>query len=83
MSTTTGSAGHTPTSTNAAVGTFDDLAANDFVIDPARYQPIIDTTPDLTQTTHTIAALHQRLDALMEASRSADDRLWAMLEPKR
>jgi hypothetical protein len=58
---------------NVAVATFDDLAANDFVIDPVRYQAIVDTAPDLEKTTRTIDALRQRLKALIDASRSADD----------
>jgi hypothetical protein len=76
-------AGQAPTSTNVAVATLEDLAANNFVIDPARYQAIDDAISDSEETTRTIATLHQRLDALIEASHSADDRLRAVLESKR
>ncbi len=82
MSTTTGSQGkhpprpmpHTPRSMIWPPTTSSST--------PPATNPSSTPPPTSRSTTHTIAALHQRLDALMEASRSADDRLRAMFKPR-
>jgi len=72
-------AGEEPTSENAAVAHFDDLAANDFVIDPARYVSVPYPAPDLEEAVQKRAALLDHLDRLTQASRDADDQLRAIL----
>jgi hypothetical protein len=72
--------GQSPNRANRTVASFDDIAANDFVIDPVRYQPVIGGVPDLEQTTRKAAELRQRLAGLITASRQADNRLQAVLK---
>jgi len=76
-------AGESPTASNAAVAEFDDLAANDFVIDPGRYLSVPHAAPDLEKATSARAELVSRLEILFEASRDADSQLKAILEARR
>jgi hypothetical protein len=72
--------GEAPEAENAAVATYDDLAANDFVIDPGRYRTLTLAPPDLERATSKRLALLSHLESLTEASRDADDQLRAILE---
>lgn len=72
--------GEAPEAENAAVATYDDLAANDFVIDPGRYLTLTLAPPDLEQATGRRLALLSHLETLTEASRDADVLLRAILE---
>jgi type I restriction-modification system DNA methylase subunit len=71
--------GKEPTVDYAAVATFDDLSANDFVIDPGRYLSLPRTTLDIPQATRARAHLVDRLASLTRASREADAELKAIL----
>jgi type I restriction enzyme M protein len=73
-------AGTSPDSDLSAVAHFDDLAANDFVIDPARYVPVPRTAWDADEAATDRAALIGQLEALTQASRAADDHLEAVLK---
>jgi type I restriction enzyme M protein len=72
--------GEAPEADNAAVATFDDLAANDFVIDPGRYLSLTLRTPDLEHVSASRLALLDELERLTHASREADDQLKAILD---
>jgi restriction endonuclease S subunit len=58
---------------------FDDLAANDFNIDPARYIALPPTTSDLDEAVDERSELLDRLQRLSQASRADDDQLKADL----
>jgi type I restriction enzyme M protein len=73
-------AGVEPAADNAAVARFDDLAANDFIIDPARYISLPSTAPDLDKAVHERSELLNRLERLSQASQGADDQLRLILE---
>lgn len=73
------SQGKIPETEHAALATFDDLAGNDFVIDPGRYVSLRPTTFDLKQVTSARNELVDRLATLTRASRDADERLQALL----
>ena len=75
--------GQQPTAEYAAVAAFDDLAANDFVIDPGRYLSLAHASLDLDKATLTRSDLADRLVSLTEASRDADSKLQAILGPRR
>jgi type I restriction enzyme M protein len=75
--------GQSPKAEYAAVASFDDLVANDFVIDPGRYLSLPQNAPDLEQVMSSRIALIDRLDSLTRASRSADASLKAILEAGR
>jgi type I restriction enzyme M protein len=62
-----------------AVAMFDDLAANDFNIDPARYIALPPTTSDLDEAVDERSELFDRLLRLSQASRADDDQLKADL----
>jgi type I restriction enzyme M protein len=68
-----------PSSSLAAVATFDDLAANDFVIDPVRYLALPRTTPNVAKATRAHAELLERLASLTSASHDADAALQRIL----
>ena len=70
-------------STYAAVASFDDLAANEFVIDPGRYLSLPHTAPDIAKADRRRAELVDQLAALTKASRDADAHLHAILEARR
>jgi type I restriction-modification system DNA methylase subunit len=76
-------AGSEPAPEKAAVARFDDLAANDFVIDPGRYVALPPIAPDLDEAVHERSELLHRLERLSQASRDADDRLKLILEARR
>lgn len=76
-------AGEPPTAKNAAIAEFDDLAANDFVIDPGRYLSVPHTAPDLEESKRTRTELLRRLEVLAEASKAADNQLTAILGARR
>jgi type I restriction enzyme M protein len=75
--------GQQPTVGYAAVAAFDDLAVNDFVIDPGRYLSLPHTAPDLEQTLRNRSDLLDRLESLTESSHKADAKLNAILETSR
>jgi len=75
--------GKQPAMDYAAVASFDDLAINEFVIDPGRYLSLPRTAPDLAAATRTRMELIDRLAALTTASREADAHLQAILEARR
>jgi type I restriction enzyme M protein len=76
-------AGAEPTTEISAIARFDDLAANDFVIDPGRYISLPITTPDLDEAVHQRAELLDRLERLSQASRDADEQLNLVLGARR
>jgi type I restriction-modification system DNA methylase subunit/predicted DNA-binding transcriptional regulator AlpA len=67
----------------AAVAAFDDLAANDFVIDPGRYLSLPHTAPDLDKAMRERSGLTDRLESLTKASRDADEKLKVILGARR
>jgi type I restriction-modification system DNA methylase subunit len=67
----------------AAVATFEDLAANDFVIDPGRYLSLPPSALDLDKAIRDRSELTVRLESLTQASRDADDKLNAILGARR
>jgi type I restriction enzyme M protein len=73
-------AGEPPNMENAAVARFDDIAANDFVIVPAKYQSVIHDAPDIDEATRKKRDLFRRLESLSAASREADEQLRKLLE---
>jgi type I restriction enzyme M protein len=76
-------AGAEPTLKNAAVAHFDELAANEFVIDPRRYLSLPVAPSNLNETIRERAALLAQVNELSRESRTADDRLRAILEDGR
>ena len=54
---------------------FDDLAGNDFVIDPGRYLSLPHAAPDLDKAARDRSELVDRLESLTQASRDADAKL--------
>ena len=76
-------AGTSPDSDLGAVAYFDDLDANDFVIDPARYVPVPRTAWDADEAAADRTVLIGQLEALTRASRAADDHLTAILGGRR
>jgi len=75
--------GEEPTVEYAAVAQFDDLAANDFVIDPGRYLSLPHTAPDLDKAARNRSTLLDQLDRLTQASQDADTQLKAILAARR
>jgi len=73
-------AGKAPVSEIAAAADYGMLAANDFVIDPGRYVAAPRPAPDLGETLRKRDALLHHLNALIQASRQADERLREILE---
>lgn len=71
--------GESPNADNAAVASFDDLAAHDFTIDPRRYVSVAPSPPNLERATQERHDLVARLGRLTQASREADDQLKAIL----
>jgi type I restriction-modification system DNA methylase subunit/predicted DNA-binding transcriptional regulator AlpA len=67
----------------SAVAYFDDLAANDFVIDPARYASVPRTAWNADEAATDRTALIGQLEALTQASRAADDHLTAILKGRK
>jgi type I restriction-modification system DNA methylase subunit len=67
----------------ASTASYDEVAANEFVIDPARYLVLLVDERDLGEVTRTHADLVARLSLLTRASRTADSRLESVLrEPQ-
>jgi type I restriction-modification system DNA methylase subunit len=75
--------GQQPAAEYAAVAAFDDLAGNDFVIDPGRYLSLSHPAPDLDKATHDRSELAHRLESLIQASRNADTGLQVILGTRR
>jgi type I restriction enzyme M protein len=75
--------GQQPKEEYAAVAAFDDLAGNDFVIDPGRYLSLAHAAPDLDEAARTRSELADRLESLTESSRDADAKLQAILGARR
>jgi type I restriction-modification system DNA methylase subunit len=65
-----------------AGATLVELAANDFVLDPARYQPIVPTTQEFEEKFGNYSRASYRLDALLEAAHRINERLKAELVVK-
>jgi len=76
-------AGAEPTTEISAIARFDDLAANDFIIDPGRYISLPISTPDPDEAIHQRAELLDRLQRLSQASRDADEQLNLILGARR
>jgi type I restriction enzyme M protein len=72
-------AGRAPVSSSAAIAQFDDLALNDFVIDPSRYLSLPQAELDLDETVAQRSALLTQLDRLTRESQKADSELAALL----
>lgn len=75
--------GQPPTVEYAAVAAFDDLAGNDFVIDPGRYLSLGPAAPDLDRAADARSQLVERLEALTRASGEADATLQTLLGTRR
>lgn len=75
--------GQHPSAEYAAVASFEDLAGNDFVIDPGRYLSLQHTPPDLDKASLAQSEITLRLDVLTQASRDADAKLQAILGARR
>lgn len=73
-------AGRLPASRSAAIAHFDELALNDFVIDPGRYLSLPQAELDIDETIKQRSALLARLDQLTRESMEADSELAALLE---
>lgn len=73
------SAGKHPTGDNAAVATFNEFAVNDFVIAPARYLALPQSTLPLDDAISRRNALAADLDRLLDASKHADSHLESLL----
>jgi len=73
-------AGQTPKSELASVAYFDDLAANDFIIDPARYVMVPRLARDADEVAAERSALLRKLENLNRVSRDADSRLQMILK---
>jgi type I restriction enzyme M protein len=76
-------AGEEPASRIAAVTRYNDLADNDFVIDPGRYVAVPPAASDLDEVVDERSALVDKLERLSQVSRVADDHLKAILEAHR
>ncbi|MGO9956198.1 MAG: N-6 DNA methylase [Solirubrobacteraceae bacterium] len=74
--------GRHPSAAYAAVASFDELATNEFVIDPGRYLPLQETAPDIAKNKRRRTELVDQLAALTTASRDADAHLHAILEAR-
>lgn len=74
------SEGVPPASDNSAIASFDELAANDFIIGPARY--LAPSKPSVTPNwaVGRRSALAAHLERLIQASKEADDHLATILE---
>ncbi len=75
--------GRAPTVANASIATFDDIAANEFAVDPARYQSVAIEVSDPQQIARQAEGLRKRLDELVAGSRKADRHLLALLKDNR
>ena len=73
-------AGEEPASEIAAIAHYDNLADNDFVIDPGRYVAVPPPASDLDEVADERSALLNKLERLSQVSRAADDHLKAILE---
>ena len=73
------SAGRMPASDSAAIARFEELAVNDFVIDPGRYLSLPQAELDIAETIKRRSALAARLDQLTQESREADRELAELL----
>ncbi len=73
-------AGTLPDTDLGAVAHLDDLAANDFVIDPSRYAPVPRSAWNAEEAATDRAGLIGQLDTLTRASRHADDHLKMILK---
>jgi type I restriction enzyme M protein len=72
-------AGEPPDMENAAVAGFDDIAANGFVIVPARYMPVSHDAPNVDEARRRKREVLRRLETLSAASREADEHLSKLL----
>jgi type I restriction enzyme M protein len=72
-------AGRMPAVRSAAIADFEELALNDFVIDPGRYLSLPQAELDIDQTIEQRTALLAQLERLTRESREADSKLAAIL----
>lgn len=75
--------GALPTIENAAVASFDELAANDFVIAPARYLALPQPSVTLNEAIKRRSELAANFTRLLQASEAADDHLAKIMEGRR
>ena len=75
--------GRKPTVDYAAVATFEDIATNEFVVDPGRYLSLPRTTEDVATAMRARAELVSRLTSLTNESQKADARLLTILGESR
>jgi hypothetical protein len=75
--------GEPPKGDHAALATFDDLAANEFVIDPGRYLTLPPVTQDIAEVTRTRDELIRQLATLTRDTQDADVRLETVLGARR
>ena len=68
-----------PASRSAAIAHFEELALNDFVIDPGRYLSLPQAELDIDETIEQRSALLAQLERLTRESREADSELAAIL----
>jgi predicted DNA-binding transcriptional regulator AlpA len=66
-----------------AGATLEALAANDFVLDPARYQPIVTSTPSWEDKMMNNSKAGYRLEALLEEAHRIDERVKSELVYKK
>lgn len=71
--------GRAPKSDYAALATFDDLAANEFVVDPGRYLSLPRATQDIADVTRARDELVEQLASLTRETQDADTRLQKIL----
>lgn len=67
-------------SVNTEWAHFEDIAANDFVLDPARYQTVTQQLDSHEQLYYRYSTLKYQLETLLSASSQADQRLRTVLE---
>jgi type I restriction enzyme M protein len=71
--------GHAPENDHAALATFEDLAANEFIIDPSRYLSLPGPVRDLAAVSQARDDLVGRLDKLTREAEEADAQLRSVL----
>jgi type I restriction-modification system DNA methylase subunit len=75
--------GRYPSTENAAVASFEELALNDFVIAPSRYLALSQPSITLNEAVRRRSELANNFSRLVQASKDADDELAQILEVRR
>jgi hypothetical protein len=75
--------GRYPSTDNAAVASFDELALNDFVIAPSRYLALSQPSVTFSEAIKRRSELASNFNHLILASKDADDELAQILEVRR